>query len=169
MWGPAWHSDHSQISRRGDPQVARRLTGRGKRAADGSVGTVGSGSLHLAANNQSGQSRQQLVAWMSGHPDKDGRDRGRFVSGSDPVPGSGSGSGTGTGNGEPGGTWPRTIFFPSAGRLSICHFVKPVRRFVSEQTVPGLTAWRWGGTNSGVLCAWTLQAGPEPRVSGLCS
>lgn len=65
----------------------------------------------------------QLVAWMSDHPDKDGRDRGRFVSGPAPAPGFGSGSGTGTGDGERGGTWtgPGTISYPSTGRPSICH------------------------------------------------
>lgn len=77
-WGTARQSDHSHISRPGDPQVAR-LTGRGKRAA----GPVDTGPLHLAANNQSGQSRHNWVTWMNDYPenpDKDGRDRGRFVS-----------------------------------------------------------------------------------------
>lgn len=31
--------------------------------------------------------------------------------------------------------------------------------------MPGLTAWRWGGSNSGALCL-DLTVGPEPWVSG---
>lgn len=41
---------------------------------------------------------------------------------------------------------------PSTLRLPICRSVSQSVVFVSEQTVPGLAAWRWGGASSGALC-----------------
>lgn len=67
-------------------------------------------------------------------------------------------------SGQRSGSWPRTVC-PSTGRTVDLSFRHSARRFVSEQTVPGLTSLALGRVQLWVLCP-DLAVGPVHWVSG---